>query len=43
MHVSLAGCTDLTGEIYRQLRAAILTARLQPGHALPLRASSPAA
>ena len=35
VHVNLAGCTDLTGEIYCQLRAAILTGRLQPGHALP--------
>ena len=35
VHVSLDGRQDLTGEIYRQLRTAILAGRLQPGDALP--------
>jgi GntR family transcriptional regulator/MocR family aminotransferase len=34
-HVSLIGRRDLAGEIYRQLRAAILERRLQSGEALP--------
>jgi GntR family transcriptional regulator/MocR family aminotransferase len=33
-HVSLAGRTDLSGEIYRQIRQAILAGRLQPGERL---------
>jgi GntR family transcriptional regulator/MocR family aminotransferase len=35
VHVSLIGRHDLKGEIYRQLRAAILDGRLQGGEALP--------
>jgi GntR family transcriptional regulator/MocR family aminotransferase len=35
VHVSLDGRSDLTGEIYRQLRTAIFAGRLQPGDALP--------
>ncbi len=35
LHVSLVGRRDLAGEIYRQLRAAILERRLQGGEALP--------
>jgi GntR family transcriptional regulator/MocR family aminotransferase len=35
MHVSLVGRGDLTGEIYRQLRRAILDGRLPPGGRLP--------
>jgi GntR family transcriptional regulator/MocR family aminotransferase len=35
IHVSLAGRDDLTGEIYRQLRRAILDGRLRPGDPLP--------
>jgi GntR family transcriptional regulator / MocR family aminotransferase len=35
LHVSLVGRKDLTGEIYRQLRRAILDGRLMPGHRLP--------
>jgi GntR family transcriptional regulator/MocR family aminotransferase len=35
LHVSLVGRRDLAGEIYRQLRAAILEQRLQGGEALP--------
>jgi GntR family transcriptional regulator/MocR family aminotransferase len=34
-HVSLVGRKDLAGEIYRQLRRAILDGRFQPGDALP--------
>lgn len=34
-HVSLVGRRDLAGEIYRQLRAAILDGRLEGGTALP--------
>ena len=34
-HVSLVGRKDLTGEIYRQLRRAILDGRLPPGDRLP--------
>ncbi len=35
IHVSLVGRKDLSGEIYRQLRLAILEGRLQPGDPLP--------
>jgi GntR family transcriptional regulator/MocR family aminotransferase len=35
MHVSLVGRRDLSGEIYRQLRAAILDGRVRGGEALP--------
>jgi GntR family transcriptional regulator/MocR family aminotransferase len=35
LHVSLIGRRDLTGEIYRQLRRAILDGRLPSGHRLP--------
>ena len=35
VHVSLVGRKDLTGEIYRQLRRAILDGRLPPGSRLP--------
>jgi GntR family transcriptional regulator / MocR family aminotransferase len=35
LHVSLVGRKDLTGEIYRQLRRAILDGRLPPGGRLP--------
>jgi GntR family transcriptional regulator/MocR family aminotransferase len=35
VHVSLVGRKDLSGEIYRQLRRAILEGRLLPGDALP--------
>jgi GntR family transcriptional regulator / MocR family aminotransferase len=35
VHVSLVGRKDLTGEIYRQLRRAILDGRLAPGGRLP--------
>src|SRR5918996_1162452 len=35
VHVSLAGRYDLSGEIYRQLRSAILEGRLRPGDRLP--------
>jgi GntR family transcriptional regulator / MocR family aminotransferase len=35
MHVSLVGRRNLTGEIYRQLRAAILEGQLRGGEALP--------
>jgi GntR family transcriptional regulator/MocR family aminotransferase len=35
LHVSLVGRRDLTGEIYRQLRRAILDGRLAPGGRLP--------
>jgi GntR family transcriptional regulator/MocR family aminotransferase len=34
-HVSLVGRRDLSGEIYRQMRGAILEGRLGPGAALP--------
>jgi GntR family transcriptional regulator / MocR family aminotransferase len=34
-HVSLVGRKDLTGEIYRQLRRAILDGRLPSGGRLP--------
>jgi GntR family transcriptional regulator / MocR family aminotransferase len=34
-HVSLVGRKDLTGEIYRQLRRAILDGRLPTGARLP--------
>jgi len=34
-HVSLIGRNDLSGEIYRQLRRAILDGRLRPGDLLP--------
>ncbi|MDQ8728871.1 PLP-dependent aminotransferase family protein [Bradyrhizobium sp. LHD-71] len=33
-HVSLVGKSDLSGEIYRQIRQAILDGRLQPGECL---------
>ena len=35
LHISLVGRKDLTGEIYRQLRGAIVSGRLRPGDALP--------
>ena len=35
VHVSLVGRKDLAGEIYRQLRRAILDGRLPPGGRLP--------
>ena len=35
VHVSLTGRHDLSGEIYRQLRHAILDGRLRPGDPLP--------
>jgi DNA-binding transcriptional MocR family regulator len=35
VHVSLVGRTDLAGELYRQLRRAILDRRLRPGDPLP--------
>lgn len=35
IHIKLIGSTDLTGDIYRQLRAAILSSRLKPGEVLP--------
>ncbi len=35
LHVSLIGREDLAGEIYRQIRAAIVDGRLQAGSALP--------
>jgi GntR family transcriptional regulator/MocR family aminotransferase len=35
-HVNLLDRTDLSGEIYRQLRRAILDGRLRPGEFLPL-------
>lgn len=34
-HVSLSGRRDLSGEIYRQMRQAILDGRLRPGDPLP--------
>lgn len=35
VHVSLQGRRDLSGEIYRQLRQAVLDGRLRPGERLP--------
>jgi len=35
LHVSLIGRSDLSGEIYRQLRRAIVDGRLRPGAPLP--------
>jgi GntR family transcriptional regulator/MocR family aminotransferase len=35
VHVSLVGRKDLSGEIYRQLRRAIVDGRFRPGDALP--------
>lgn len=35
VHVSLVGRKDLSGEIYRQLRRAIIEGRLKPGQVLP--------
>src|SRR5262245_47216813 len=35
LHVSLDGRRDLAGQVYRQIRAAILDGRLVPGDALP--------
>ena len=35
VHISLAGRSDLAGEIYRQVRSAILEGRLRPGDRLP--------
>src|SRR4029453_106777 len=35
LHVSLNGRTNLSGEIYRQLRQSILDGRLQAGDRLP--------
>jgi GntR family transcriptional regulator/MocR family aminotransferase len=35
VHVSLVGRQDLSGEIYRQLRRAIVEGRLRPGEPLP--------
>jgi GntR family transcriptional regulator/MocR family aminotransferase len=35
LHVSLVGRKDLSGEIYRQVRGAILDRRLRPGDPLP--------
>ena len=34
-HVSLVGRKDLSGEIYRQIRRAVLDQRLRPGDRLP--------
>src|SRR4051812_8456745 len=34
-HVSLTGRKDLSGEIYRQMRRAVLNGRLRPGDRLP--------
>jgi GntR family transcriptional regulator/MocR family aminotransferase len=34
-HVSLVGRKDLSGEIYRQVRSAILDRRLRPGDRMP--------
>ena len=34
-HVSLVGRKDLSGEIYRQIRRAVLDRRLRPGDPLP--------
>src|SRR5437762_5833445 len=35
VHVSLIGRKELSGEIYRQLRRAIVDGRLRPGESLP--------
>jgi len=35
LHISLVGRTDLIGEIYRQIRQAILEGKLKPGERLP--------
>jgi GntR family transcriptional regulator/MocR family aminotransferase len=35
LHISLVGRTDLSGEIYRQIRRAVVERRLRPGEALP--------
>ena len=35
VHGSLLGRGDLSGEIYRQLREAVLDGRLRPGERLP--------
>ena len=35
LHVSLEGSSDLSGQIYRQIRTAILDNRLRPGEPLP--------
>jgi GntR family transcriptional regulator/MocR family aminotransferase len=35
LHISLIGRKDLSGEIYRQIRRAILTEQLRPGDRLP--------
>src|SRR6185369_2561228 len=35
LHVSLVGRKELSGEIYRQLRRAIVEGRLRPGESLP--------
>jgi GntR family transcriptional regulator / MocR family aminotransferase len=35
LHISLVGRKDLGGEIYRQLRQAILAGQLRPGDPLP--------
>jgi GntR family transcriptional regulator/MocR family aminotransferase len=35
VHVSLVGRRDVSGQIYRQLRAAVLEGRLRPGDRLP--------
>ncbi len=35
LHVSLGGRRDLAGQIYQQIRAAILDGRLRPGQSLP--------
>jgi len=34
-HISLVGRKDLSGEIHRQIRSAILDRRLRPGDPLP--------
>jgi GntR family transcriptional regulator/MocR family aminotransferase len=35
LHVSFAGRTNLAGQIYQQIRAAVLDGRLRPGETLP--------
>jgi len=35
LHVGLDGGRDLSGRIYRQIRAAVLNGRLRPGQELP--------
>ena len=35
LHLTLSGRRDLSGQVYRQLRAAVLDGRLRPGDALP--------